>query len=238
MKKMLFFSVSLLVGCLPQLGYGFNQADIGRIDRGENCQNCDFSGANFTQKNIKGADLSRSNFSSATFGELGATMLKGTNLSGANLTNAQFILGDRAGSLWYGNFHQANLTKATFSGKFLLNNNFSEAILNETSFVGTPANPLIFRGVNFKEAKFTKTKFINAEFESGLNLHGAVFKDVDLTGATYLEELQPGKFKREIKPLTREWLISQGAIFELSAAASSASDQPPSYEEVMGKTQR
>lgn len=121
--------VAYVIGAAPAMAS--NEADLQRLNRGEDCPGCDLSNANLNGANLSNRDLSGANLTGANLNGAG---LFNTNLSGANLTNAIFTNSNPTGA----NFTGANLTGADFSRVHKLNIEgavFTDAIICNTKWI-------------------------------------------------------------------------------------------------------
>jgi uncharacterized protein YjbI with pentapeptide repeats len=107
-----------------------NFTDFGDVDlRGANLSNADISGADLSDVNLRGANLDGADLS---YANLKNTLLDGANMSNANLTgvNAQ------GAKLTYTDFSNANLTNAILANTNLQNATFDDANLTNTILTG------------------------------------------------------------------------------------------------------
>lgn len=71
-------------------GYGFNAADVQKLNSTNKCEKCDLSNADFSGIDMYGAQLIGANLTGAN--------IKGTNFSGAKLSNTIWIDGRKCQS--------------------------------------------------------------------------------------------------------------------------------------------
>lgn len=75
---------------LTGMGYGFNAADLQKVNSTNKCEKCDLSNADFSGIDMYGAQLIGANLTGAN--------IKGTNFSGAKLSNTIWIDGRKCQS--------------------------------------------------------------------------------------------------------------------------------------------
>jgi len=107
----------------PSFSFGFDQEDLDRLKKTNECVECDLSDAN-----LGGADLSGA--------YLWDAKLRGANLNGANLRGAKLNGADLQGATLYGaNLFVANLNDADLKGA-----NFNDADLSGANLEGANLN--------------------------------------------------------------------------------------------------
>lgn len=107
----LFAAIVLLQAMfLTGMGYGFNAADLQKVNSTNKCAKCDLSNADFSnidmygaylvETNLTGANLSDASFNDAnlTGANLKGANIKGANFSGAKLSNAIWVDGRKCQS--------------------------------------------------------------------------------------------------------------------------------------------
>jgi uncharacterized protein YjbI with pentapeptide repeats len=77
----------------------FDADHLAKVKAGEDCIDCDLSGADLTLVDLSGADLSGADLSNSS---LPSADLSGANLSGANLHNANLTSVDLSGARMLG----------------------------------------------------------------------------------------------------------------------------------------
>ena len=87
---------------LTGMGYGFNAADLQKVNSTNKCEKCDLSNANFSNidmygANLTGANLTGANLSDASFNDANLT---GANLKGANIKGANFSGAKLSNTIW------------------------------------------------------------------------------------------------------------------------------------------
>jgi uncharacterized protein YjbI with pentapeptide repeats len=155
----------------------------------------DFAGADLSEFNLAGANLSKADFSGAK--------LAGANLSGANLSRAKFFRADLSqadlsrANLFKANLSQAdlagaNLNGADLSGAFLIRANLSGATLLQACLKGANLGQAsLFRasltGAILTQASFFKADLSEADLSEsnleGANLQEAVLERTNLRSA-------------------------------------------------------
>ena len=82
-----FLSLTFITLLLfPSLSFGFDQGDLDRLKKTNECAGCDLSGANLGNTDLFGANLEGANLKRAN--------LRGANLGGANLKWAKLTEAD------------------------------------------------------------------------------------------------------------------------------------------------
>lgn len=112
-KRTMYLSLGVLMLCavvFATAGYGFNAADVQRLNSTNKCEKCDLSNADFSGidmygaqlvgANLTGANLSEASFNDAnlTDANLTGANIKGANFSGAKLSNTIWIDGRKCKS--------------------------------------------------------------------------------------------------------------------------------------------
>lgn len=176
------------------------------IAQGNSCIGCDYSGVNWSGRNLRrqsytGADFSKANLQGVNFSE---SSFKGVDFSGANLSGASF----RNAHLVSCDFSDANLSGVDFGGakvegcdftrarlgssqlRDVLNSckgcDFSHTDLSGVDLSGVHSSGNDFsgadlRGVNFARAVLDSVDFSNAKLD-GANFAGATLRGCDLSG--------------------------------------------------------
>ncbi|MBV8424169.1 MAG: pentapeptide repeat-containing protein [Candidatus Eremiobacteraeota bacterium] len=185
----------------------------------DTCSGCDYSHSNysghdFSKKNLTGADFDHTNLQGAKFD---GARLTGANFDHADLTNASF----RNANLIGCNLDHARLDGAHFEGARIVGCNFDAqalsrdqarifltqcsacnfegvdlhgmdlrnihvkgARMDSANLSGADLSGGSFTGVNFSGANFSGAKLRNARFR-GCNLDGVDFDDADTNGASF-----------------------------------------------------
>jgi len=154
----------------------FSGADLSRADlRGANLYGVDFSRANLTGANLSAAFLSRAKFSAAN--------LTGGNLVGAFLSTARLGDADLSGA----NLSGANLSGANLSGADLSGANLSDANLIGAFLSPSELGPSKLIRADISGADLTDADLVGADFSradlSRANLIGANLSDAHLSRA-------------------------------------------------------
>lgn len=146
----------LTITAIAPLAQAFNSDHLKQLLKGNQCSNCDLSGALLEGTNLAGANLQNTNLSNAN---LSGTNLSGANLEGANLQNATL-----------NNVYafRANLTGTNFSNAILQNAN-----LRETTLIGTNFTRADLRSVNLSNMELSGAVFSGANL-SKANLSGVI----------------------------------------------------------------
>jgi uncharacterized protein YjbI with pentapeptide repeats/beta-lactamase regulating signal transducer with metallopeptidase domain len=171
-----------------------------------NCSGCDFSGVDWSGRDMHGVNYIGADFSKAR--------LSGTNFSGGNFNGADFSKADLRNASFRGahlvgcDFSGANLTGVDFRGARISGSRFSRAQLTATALrdvldscsgcdfshanlrgldlsnvraSGDDFSGADLSGVNFSGANLTGIDFANARLD-GANLVGATLNGCDLDG--------------------------------------------------------
>jgi uncharacterized protein YjbI with pentapeptide repeats len=147
----------------------------------------DFAGADLSEFNLAGANLSKADFSGAK--------LAGANLSGANLSRAKFFRADLSqadlsrANLFKANLSQAdlagvNLNGADLTGAFLIRANLSGATLHQACLKGANLGQASLFRASLKSAVLCQASFFKADLSeadlSESNLEGANLQEAVL----------------------------------------------------------
>lgn len=155
----------------------------------------DFAGADLSEFNLAGANLSKADFSGAK--------LAGANLSGANLSRAKFFRADLSqadlsrANLFKANLSQAdlagiNLNGADLTGAFLIRANLSGATLHQACLKGANLGQASLFRASLKGAVLSQASFFKADLSEadlsesnleGANLQEAVLERTNLRSA-------------------------------------------------------
>lgn len=92
MLRLLFTLLPLFLFCFHSTAYSYDKNAMKQLRRSNKCKNCNLYRANFSQKDLTGANLKGSNLMYANFRK--ATLYR-VNFEGANLYGANF-----EGALW------------------------------------------------------------------------------------------------------------------------------------------
>lgn len=132
-KELLFVIVTIMSSSL----YSYNKIHVQKVKTKAsnkeyiNASRCDFRGADMSDLELSGSQLSGANFGIAKKAAKSAGIIsipgQKTNLSGANLSNAALVSAE---------FKGANLQKANLSGANVLNANFTDADLTGANIDG------------------------------------------------------------------------------------------------------
>ena len=181
----------------PSLSFGFDQEDLDRLKKTNECVGCDLSGADLSRTYLGGANLTWANLS---YANLEGANLPGVNLFGVNLHGANLERANLEGA----NLTGANLTGANLTGAYFNGMNLSYADLRGANLKGVNLEGANLTNVkNFPEALLAAIKAVNLEklkmtkqckncylvgggFDSvdlrDVNLTDAYLKDADLRG--------------------------------------------------------
>ena len=152
------------------------------------CQSCNFSGVNWSGRDMRGSQLSGADLSHASLqnvdfsnSQLNNVDFSGANLQGAKLRNARLSGCDFSHAILSG----VDFTGARISGCDFTGANIGAAdlrtVLNVCS--GCDFSHTILSGVDISNVKTSGIDFTGANL-SGANLSGSVFSGVDFTHAT------------------------------------------------------
>lgn len=145
----------------------------------------DFSGANLTQVNLSGANLSGADFSEAN---LSVANLSGANLSNTNLSRANLNVARLSGA----NLAKANLTQANLNVANLIQTNLKEADLTQATLIRAELIRTQLSEANLLEANLSEADLREASLRqaklsratlSEANLRGALLTAANLEGA-------------------------------------------------------
>ncbi|MFA4827905.1 MAG: pentapeptide repeat-containing protein [Thermodesulfovibrionales bacterium] len=81
MRKIILGMVVVFFVMMTAVAYGFNEADLKKLRKTNQCPDCDLSGADMTQANLRGANLQGAILTNAN--------LSGTHLFGATWTDGR-----------------------------------------------------------------------------------------------------------------------------------------------------
>ena len=165
-------------------GGGFSNRDL----RGADLSGLNLSGANFSEADLIGADFSGSNLCDATFSgawlahaNLSRSLLDRTDFSGASLGCADLSESRGSGTLYRG----AYLTGTVLISASLVDGDFSKADLFDVLFLRTK----VHRG-KFQGAKFIRVGLLAVPHPKGLSATKNIkarfpFEEVDFTGSDF-----------------------------------------------------
>jgi TIR domain/Pentapeptide repeats (8 copies) len=151
----------------------------------------DLAGARFDKRSMEGINLAQANLTDAVFLNIS---LKGANLANTDCSGARFELCDLESTTLGG----AKLAGADVLRCFALDANLactvlSNACLRGTDLSGASLAKADLRCTNFEQAWLFGTKFYGSDFIQsqfhGAKMSGAIFGDVDLSGAVGLEDV-------------------------------------------------
>ena len=178
----------------------------GAVAQVKVCVGCDYSGVNWSGRDLHGANYTGVDFTSAN--------LSGVNFSGGSFNGADFSKANLNGASFRNahltgcDFSDANLTGADFTGASLSGCQFNEARMNSAQMrdvlsgckgcdfshaelsgldlrgvriTGDDFGGADLRNVNFAGAELVGTDFTNAKMD-GINLTGATLNGCDLSG--------------------------------------------------------
>ena len=172
----------------PSLSFGFDQGDLDRLKKTNECAGCDLSGANLGNTdlfgaNLEGANLKRANLRGAN---LGGANLKWAKLTEADLSDANLTEADLSDATLSGttNLRGANLKWAKLGGANLYGANITEAYLESANLTNVKNFPEVLKAVNLEKLKTTKQ--CKNCYLVGVSFDGADLRGVNLTDA-YLE---------------------------------------------------
>lgn len=167
------------------------------------------------------ADLDNVDSSGNTFvkAHLFKASLRNANLDRAKFIKANLFNADLAGaSLTDTDLSEALLEGADLSNAFVRNTNFSNANLMSANFTESVVSDRTnFSDANLRYALFRGVVFPNKVNLSGANLSGSDFIEAK-TDVTTEEDFEvyraQGIWYTVFKPVTKEWLKKQGAIWD------------------------
>jgi uncharacterized protein YjbI with pentapeptide repeats/beta-lactamase regulating signal transducer with metallopeptidase domain len=152
-----------------------------------NCSGCDFSGVDWSGRDMHGVNYIGADFSKAR--------LAGTNFSGGNFNGADFSKADLRNASFRGahltgcDFSGANLTGVDFRGARISGSQFSRAQLTATalrdvldSCSGCDFSHANLRGLNLSNVRASGDDFSGADL-SGVNFSGANLTGIDFANA-------------------------------------------------------
>lgn len=155
------------------------------IAQAHSCTECDFTGVNWSGKdlhgaNYSGADFSKANLSHVNFsgGSFSGTDFSSANLEGASFRNAHlagcdFGNANLSGADFSGatiancDFTKLNLTNVNFSGAKIAGSDFSKATLNGANLRGAQLTGCELSGVDLRNVDLSKTKITGSNFSEG-----------------------------------------------------------------------
>ncbi|MBV8435093.1 MAG: pentapeptide repeat-containing protein [Candidatus Eremiobacteraeota bacterium] len=152
------------------------------------CSGCNFSGVNWSGKDMRGAQLSSSDFSHANLEnvDFSDANVTGVDFSGANLHGAHFRNARMSGC----DFSNANLTGVDFAGARMSGCQFTGASMSSPelrtvleSCTGCDFSRATLAGADMSNIKTSGIDFSRANL-NGANLSGSVFTGVDFSHAT------------------------------------------------------
>lgn len=160
------FLIMLMQGCV---------SEIEKLNKTNQCENCDLRGLDLSKRNLRGANLNGANLRGASMREvdLREAILTKADLTGANL---------RGASMRGVDLREAILTNANLNGADL-----SKADLRMVSFIN-----LDLRGADLNKADLSRADLSAADLTggnlilsdlAGADLSGANLAEVDLSGA-------------------------------------------------------
>ena len=172
----------------PSLSFGFDQENLDRLKKTNECAGCDLSGANLGNTdlfgaNLEGANLKRANLRGAN---LGGANLKWAKLTEADLSDANLTEADLSDATLSGatNLIGANLKWAKLGGANLYGANITEADLESANLTNVKNFPEVLKAINLEKLKMTKQ--CKNCYLVGVSFDGADLRGVNLTDA-YLE---------------------------------------------------
>ena len=117
---------------------------------GASPKGCNLQGADFTNADLAGLDLSGANLQKAVFD--GAN-LAGTNLSGSNMQSDSFVGADLTGA----NLSGANLQKSDFTNAILVGANLQGANMQNSDMTGANLHQALTNGANLNKVTWSNT---------------------------------------------------------------------------------
>jgi len=151
-----FASILMLPATHQHVAYGYEEADVQRLIKTNNCKNCDLQDAD-----LSGIKLDRAFLRYAE--------MQKANLEGAHMTFADFIAA---------NMREANLKGANLEGANFMHTKLEGADLSETNLRGTDMRDARLSGTDLSDADvqgadFKWAKGLNPEQKAYLRDNGA-----------------------------------------------------------------
>lgn len=161
---------------LSPLAFSYNQADLQKLLDTNECNDCDLSGADLSNKGLYGAAMLRSNLSAAN---LTGALLREAKLNGANLSKAVLPNAKLNGATLSG----ANLSGANLNGAILININGDAATFTGATLTNADLTSAILSCTDATTAS-TCVKLMNVQGQSAL-FNNATLSGADLSGADF-----------------------------------------------------
>jgi len=160
----------------------------GVVAQARSCASCDFSGVNWSGRDLHGVNYSGADFSKANLAHVnfGGGSFAGTDFSRANLEGASFRNAHLSGC----DFGNANLSGADFSGATIANCDFTKLNLTNVNFSdakidGSDFNKAVLGGANLTGARLTGCDL------SGVDLRRVDLSKTKITGSNFSEDNSP-----------------------------------------------
>ena len=133
-----FAYILILPAVHPQVAYGYEEADVQRLIKTNNCKNCDLqdadlSGMKLDRAFLRYAEMQKANLEGVhmNFADFIAANMRKANLKGANLEGANFMHTKLEGA----DLSEANLRGTDMRDARLSGTNLSNADVQEADFM-------------------------------------------------------------------------------------------------------
>ncbi len=158
------------------------------VAQARSCVNCDFSGVNWSGRDLHGASYSGADFSKANLRHVNFSggSFAGTDFSSANLEGASFRNAHLSGC----DFANANLSGADFSGATIAHCDFTQLNLSNVNFSGAKINGTDFTKANLYGANLSGAMLTSCEL-TGVDLSHVNLSKTKITGSNFSEDNSP-----------------------------------------------
>lgn len=141
--------------------YAYNKQHVRKLLSTGNCQSCDLSDIDLSNRNLKGLDVSGSDLSDA--------ILRNCNLNEGNFQNSNLTRAKLENTtIENASFDRANLSWTRFDLAKLKNSSFYKANMKETNLSGADLRNTSLKGSIFIGVRMNLTYFKDAIWHDGI----------------------------------------------------------------------
>lgn len=158
------------------------------VAQAKSCTHCDFSGVNWSGRDLHGGSYSGADFSKANLARVNFSggSFSGTDFSSANLEGASFRNAHLSGC----DFANANLSGADFSGASIAHCDFTGLNLSNVNFSGARIDGADFTKAVLNGANLSGARLTSCEL-SGVDLSHVDLSKTKITGSNFSEDNSP-----------------------------------------------